>query len=181
MVADLKAPFRFEKQAGLLAGFGLRGRFAPSKISKVFCHRSVPVRRHAKPLCALLLCLVCPGLLCAATPPLPSYFLRVWQTENGLPDNAVTAIVQTHDGYLWLGTYDGLARFDGASFTVFDNNNTPEMSSSRIISLFEDGEGNLWIGHETGELTRYRDGHFYAVKFNATWEDRKISGIGSGP
>lgn len=180
-MVDLKAPFRFEKWAGLLAGFGLRGRFAPSKISKVFFHRPVPVRRHAKPLCALLLCLVCPGLLCAATPPLPSYFLRVWQTENGLPDNAVTTIVQTHDGYLWLGTYDGLARFDGASFTVFDNNNTPEMSSSRIISLFEDGEGNLWIGHETGELTRYRDGHFYAVKFNATWEDRKISGIGAYP
>ena len=91
----------------------------------------------------------------------------------------MTAIVQTHDGYLWVGTYDGLARFDGASFTVFDNNNTPEMSSSRVISLFEDREGNLWIGHETGELTRYRDGHFYAVKFNPGWDNRKISGIGA--
>ncbi len=110
---------------------------------------------------------------------MPSYFLRVWQTEDGLPENVVTAIVQTHDGYLWVGTYDGLARFDGASFTVFDNNNTPEMSSSRVISLFEDREGNLWIGHETGELTRYRDGHFYAVKFNPPWNDRKISGIGA--
>jgi len=129
-------------------------------------------------VCALLLCLAGLGL-CAATPTLPSYFLRVWQTEDGLPENVVTAIVQTRDGYLWVGTYDGLARFDGASFTVFDNVNTPEMSSSRVISLFEDREGNLWIGHETGELTRYRDGHFYAVKFNPAWDNRKISGIGS--
>ena len=121
---------------------------------------------------------MCPGLR-AADSTLPSYFLRVWQTEDGLPENVVTAIVQTRDGYLWLGTYDGLARFDGANFTVFDNNNTPEMSSSRVISLFEDRAGNLWIGHETGELTRYHDGHFYTVKFNPAWEDKKISGIGS--
>ena len=144
----------------------------------MFLHRPILVRRCVRHICALLLCIACPGLR-AAAPTLPSYFPRVWQTGDGLPENTVTAIVQTHDGYLWLGTYDGLARFDGASFTVFDNNNTPEMSSSRVISLFEDREGNLWIGHETGELTRYRDGHFTAVKFNPAWEDRKISGIGA--
>ena len=42
----------------------------------------------------------------------PNYFIRAWQTENGLPQNSVTAVVQTRDGYLWLGTYSGLARFD---------------------------------------------------------------------
>ena len=129
-------------------------------------------------MCAWLLCFVGFGL-CAATPTLPNYFLRVWQTEDGLPENVVQAIVQTRDGYLWVGTYDGLARFDGATFTVFDNVNTPEMSSSRVVSLFEDREGNLWIGHETGELTRYRDGHFDAVPFSPAWDNRKISGIGS--
>jgi signal transduction histidine kinase/ligand-binding sensor domain-containing protein len=121
------------------------------------------------------------GLSLCAAPALPSFFIRTWQTQEGLPHNAVTAILQTHDGYLWLGTYDGLARFDGASFTVFDNNSTPEMSSSRVISLFEDNAGTLWIGHETGELTRYRDGHFHSVQFNPSWESRKVIGIGAGP
>ena len=146
----------------------------------MFLHRPIPVRRWVTRICTLLLCFAGPGPG-AAAPTLPSYYLRTWHTEDGLPENVVTAIVQTRDGYLWVGTYDGLARFDGASFTVFDNNNTPEMSSSRVISLYEDREGNLWIGHETGELTRYRDGHCYAVKFNPAWENRKISGIGADP
>ena len=144
----------------------------------MFHPRAVPVRWRARLWCALLVCLA--GLGRGAAPPtLPSYSHRVWQTEDGLPENVVTAVVQTRDGYLWVGTYDGLARFDGAGFTVFDDKNTPEMSSSRVISLFEDREGNLWIGHETGELTRYRDGHFYTVKFNPPWENHKIVGIGT--
>src|SRR6516162_3180533 len=93
--------------------------------------------------------------ICAETTNMPEYFTRVWQTRDGLPNNAVTAIVQTHDGYLWLATYDGLARFDGVTFNVFDNSNTPEMHSSRITSLFEDAEENLWIGCESGDLARY--------------------------
>ena len=48
----------------------------------------------------------------------PNYFIRSWQSEAGLPQNKVTAVVQTHDGYLWVGTYSGLARFDGVRFTV---------------------------------------------------------------
>ena len=63
-----------------------------------------------------------------------------------MPQNGVSAIVQTRDGYLWIGTYGGLARFDGVRFAVFDNNNTPAMFSSRVTSLFEDSTGTLWIG-----------------------------------
>jgi ligand-binding sensor domain-containing protein len=75
--------------------------------------------------------------------------------EQGLPQNKVTAIVQTHDGYLWVGTYNGLARFDGVRFTVFDDSNTPELRSSRITSLFEAADDALWIGTESGGVTRY--------------------------
>jgi len=107
------------------------------------------------------------------------YFTRVWQTQDGLPNNAVTSILQTRDGYLWLATYDGLARFDGVNFTVFDNSNTPEMRSSRITSLFEDAAGNLWIGCESGDLTRYHDGHFYSVPFHPSWENKKIQAVGA--
>src|SRR6202040_643977 len=93
----------------------------------------------------------------------PLYSFDVWQTEQGLPQNSVTSIVQTRDGYLWLGTYNGLVRFDGVRFKVFDSSNTPEFQGSRITSLFEDGEGSLWIGHETGNLTRLRSGSFSQV------------------
>ncbi|HEY1787747.1 MAG TPA: two-component regulator propeller domain-containing protein, partial [Verrucomicrobiae bacterium] len=47
----------------------------------------------------------------------------------------------------------------------------------RVTSLFEDADGNLWIGYETGELTRYRDGHFYTTDFRAPWEQKKIQTI----
>lgn len=114
---------------------------------------------------------------------LPGYFTHTWRTEDGLPNDAVSDIVQTRDGYLWLATYDGLARFDGVTFTRFDSSTTPEMHSTRVTSLYEDAKGNLWIGYETGELTRYRNGHFYTTEFRAPWEQKKIQSIkgdGSG-
>jgi ligand-binding sensor domain-containing protein/two-component sensor histidine kinase len=107
----------------------------------------------------------------------PNYFTRIWQVEQGLPQNKVTAVVQTRDGYLWVGTYGGLARFDGVHFTVFNDNNTPEIRSSRITSLFEDSDGVLWIGTESGDVSQYKDGHFTAVPLHATWSGGKIYAI----
>jgi signal transduction histidine kinase/ligand-binding sensor domain-containing protein len=107
----------------------------------------------------------------------PDYSFDVWQAEQGLPQNAVTAIVQTRDGYLWLGTYNGLVRFDGVRFKVFDTGTTPEFKDSRITSLFEDAAGVLWIGHETGALTQLRDGKFSAVKLDGDWPGGSITDI----
>jgi ligand-binding sensor domain-containing protein/signal transduction histidine kinase len=109
----------------------------------------------------------------------PEYFAHLWQTEDGLPQNSVTAIVQTRDGYLWMGTYGALTRFDGARFVVFDGSTTPELKSSRVTCLFEDSSGSLWIGQETGELTRYRDGRFETVKAPASGKGRRIFALGS--
>jgi signal transduction histidine kinase/ligand-binding sensor domain-containing protein len=109
----------------------------------------------------------------------PNYFIRSWQSEAGLPQNKVTAVVQTHDGYLWVGTYSGLARFDGVRFTIFDENNTPAMWSSRVTSLFEAADGALWIGDESGQVTRYQAGRFQAVPFRAAWSGGKIYDIAS--
>ncbi len=90
----------------------------------------------------------------------PTEFLHtVWTTENGLPQNDVV-LVQTRDGYLWLGTHGGLARFDGVKFTVFDTGNTAGLRSNRILALCEDGAGNLWIGTQNGGLVRYSQGSF---------------------
>ena len=109
----------------------------------------------------------------------PNYFVHVWQTDEGLPQNGVSAIVQTLDGYLWVGTYSGLARFDGLQFRVFDNINTPEMYSSRVTSLYADASGGLWIGYETGGLIHYQDGRFESVDTGPEWSGRKILAIGA--
>ena len=109
----------------------------------------------------------------------PNYFPRSWKTEDGLPDNAVTAAVQTRDGYLWAGTYGGLARFDGTRFTVFNSAGTPALQSDRVTSLFEDAKGTLWIGHERGDLTSYHDGKFEAQAVHETGARRKITAIGA--
>jgi ligand-binding sensor domain-containing protein/signal transduction histidine kinase len=102
----------------------------------------------------------------------------VWQTEDGLPQNTVTAAVQTHDGYLWFGTNSGLARFDGERFQVFSSANTPELHDRRISSLYEDANGMLWIGQETGSLMRYREGRFESVDLAPRSTNDKIVGIG---
>ncbi len=109
----------------------------------------------------------------------PNYVTRVWVRESGLPQNAVTTVLQTHEGYLWIGTYNGLARFDGERFVSFDSGNTPELGDSRVTSLFEDRDGTLWIGHETGELTGYAQGHFKSAAGAVHWKKSKILDIGA--
>ena len=88
------------------------------------------------------------------------YLVDGWDTEKDLPSSTVTSIAQTPDGYLWVGTYNGLARFDGARFVTFDPVNTPELSQSRVQGLFLDANGTLWINTFRGGLTSYRNGVF---------------------
>jgi ligand-binding sensor domain-containing protein len=96
----------------------------------------------------------------------------VWQTSDGLPVNTVKVIHQTRDGYLWMATYEGLARFDGARFTVFDSTSTPELRVSFINTITEDEHGALWIATNGGGLVRYQDGGFTA--FNVPGSERQI-------
>ncbi len=88
------------------------------------------------------------------------YANDVWHTEQGLPQNSVRSIAQTPDGYLWLATEQGLARFDGIRFAVFDQRNTPSLLANEITSLLVDPQGALWIGTHGGGLSRYAHGEF---------------------
>jgi ligand-binding sensor domain-containing protein/signal transduction histidine kinase len=88
------------------------------------------------------------------------YHHRAWQIEDGLPQNSVQAIAQTSEGYIWLATQEGLARFDGIKFTVFDINNTPALKANNIQTLYVDRAGALWIGTEGGGLSRLADSQF---------------------
>ncbi len=93
---------------------------------------------------------------------LTQYVHEVWQQEDGLPEDDVTTITQTRDGYIWLGTEAGLVRFDGIRFTVFDQSNTPELTSGFIHKLHEGRDGSLWIGTDAGGIYRLQNGKFTA-------------------
>jgi ligand-binding sensor domain-containing protein len=94
----------------------------------------------------------------------PSYQIDVWQTDEGLPQSTVTSIAQTRDGYLWLGTQNGLVRFDGVNFKVFNENNTPAIQNNRMVQLFVGRQGTLWVSGEQGELLCLRSGRFSYYK-----------------
>ncbi|MGB7767995.1 MAG: two-component regulator propeller domain-containing protein [Verrucomicrobiia bacterium] len=81
-----------------------------------------------------------------------------WGTEQGLPGSAVISVIQTQDGYLWLGTQYGLVRFDGIHFSVFDEENTPGLNNDQIDYLFQDRRTNLWIGTDAGGAALEKDG-----------------------
>ncbi len=89
------------------------------------------------------------------------YAHQVWKTDQGLPQNSIQAILQTRDGYIWLGTERGLVRFDGVQFTVFDKGNSPGLRNSNAQALYQDRDGNLWVG-TWGGLHRFRNGVFTA-------------------
>lgn len=93
---------------------------------------------------------------------LTQYRLDVWNVERGFPQNSVYTIAQTADGYIWLGTMDGLVRFDGARFHVFNKSNTDRLNDNHIRSLHVDIIGNLWIGTMNGGLSCFRDSVFTA-------------------
>ena len=88
------------------------------------------------------------------------YGSRTWQTDDGLPHNDVQALAQTLDGYLWVGTLAGLARFDGLNFTLVAPPSAPELQNASITALCADREGALWIGTDGGGLVRLQDGAF---------------------
>jgi signal transduction histidine kinase/ligand-binding sensor domain-containing protein len=98
---------------------------------------------------------------CAVFAAAPSgYTRKLWQTQDGLPEQTVQAFAQTPDHYLWIGTTGGLLRFDGARFTLFDHGNTPQLHENSVFALATSRDGSLWIGTEGGGLTRYANGQF---------------------
>lgn len=100
-------------------------------------------------------------LLCGgAIPGWAQYRFDHWTADNGLPQNSVRDIVQTRDGYLWLTTFDGLVRFDGVRFTVFNKSNSPGIVTNRFLHLYEDAKGDLWASAEGGIITRLHAGVF---------------------
>lgn len=88
------------------------------------------------------------------------YLIDVWRGEHGLPQSTVTGISQTPDGFLWISTLDGLARFDGLHFKMFRAGNTPALGTGRIRFLFPDGPGAFWLAIQEGDVVRFDGARF---------------------
>ena len=117
----------------------------------------VPCGRVLRVLGALLAVLAGAAGRSADVP--SAYEHQTWRTENGLPQNSVHSIVQTSDGYIWLATEGGLARFDGLKFAVFDSENTAGLRNNNIRALLAGPDNSLWIATADG-LTRLENGRF---------------------
>ena len=84
---------------------------------------------------------------------LNDYVCRNWTTADGLPGMTITAIMQDQKGYIYIGTYDGLARFDGVEFATFSRNIDSKYDFASVRSIFQDSNGNLWVGHNDEGVT----------------------------
>src|SRR6202790_2134424 len=122
-------------------------------------------------------CLAIPAFGLALNPgkSLTQYTRTVWTQEHGLPQDSIRAITQTSDGYLWLGTDEGLARFDGYEFIIF-NKDRGELPSNSITALAAGRDGVLWIGTSNG-LARYQNKTFHAYSTKDGLPDNGIAGL----
>lgn len=119
-------------------------------------------RSAAVPALALAWLLLQAGALAGLDPEkrITQYTVNVWKRERGLPNNSIMAIAQDPSGFLWLGTAEGLVRFDGANFDIFHSGNTPAFRDNLINNLFLDRRGVLWVGTLRGKLLSLEPGGF---------------------
>ncbi len=99
----------------------------------------------------------------SAAPHETNYLVDTWTVKDGLPHNSVRWLAQTPDGFLWAGTIQGLARFDGLRFKTFEPTANPALGDARIKSLCLDPGGALWVLGENGSIARREQGGFVAV------------------
>ncbi|HEY9509998.1 MAG TPA: two-component regulator propeller domain-containing protein, partial [Verrucomicrobiae bacterium] len=107
------------------------------------------------------------------------YLIHEWQTEDGLPQNWVSSIAQTPDGYLWIGTrYGGLARFDGVRFVAFNQQNTPnELKDVQVEFLNVDETGTLWVIMGNESITAVRNGEFKLWRWPRTQPRLRVESV----
>ena len=107
----------------------------------------------------------------------PDYVIRHFRMQDGLPSDQVRAVLQTHEGYLWVATQDGLARFNGEGFRDFSQANTPQLRNNLVSCLYQDRESRLWIGSDTGEIAWLDGAGFHELDENLNRHNAPISHI----
>ncbi len=92
-----------------------------------------------------------------------SYVITNYTADNGLPQNTVDLVNQTSDGYIWIGTYAGLARYDGVKFVHFNKSITPAFKINHVTVMYQDKSGTSWFGTNGGGIVRYAKHTFSTV------------------
>jgi len=128
-------------------------------------------------LCCFCLCLARASSGLDPHKPITQYVHTVWRSEDGLPQNSIQALLQTRDGYLWIGTQEGLVRFNGVEFKVFNKATTPAIRHNDVRALYQDRDGALWIGTFGGGLARYKDGNFSSYTVQQGLSNNSVSSI----
>lgn len=125
------------------------------------------MHRFLRSACAIFFaCLVAAAVPVQAldpTRPLVDFSLQTWNIDQGLPHDAIVSLAQTDDGYMWAGTWGGLARFNGSEFRHFDADNTKALKDDGILALHAGRNNTLWVGTHRGGLARLRDGRWQAI------------------
>ena len=117
------------------------------------------MRKTLKKVIFIIISLFISSFLFAQHSILNDYITREWSTIEGLPGNSVTDIIQSQDGYLYIGTYDGLSRFDGFDFKIFNKYSGDKYKYTSVRALYEDKKGNLWVGSNDEGLALIKKDH----------------------
>jgi ligand-binding sensor domain-containing protein/AraC-like DNA-binding protein len=128
--------------------------------SRCSCSPGCRVNRKIFAYLLLLLVLVVENFALDPNAALDKYIHRQWSVKDGLPHDSVTCFAQDAKGFIWVGTDNGLARFDGDDFKIFNKNNTKEIKNNSITSLYASADGTLWIGTEGGGISIFKNNRF---------------------
>jgi len=124
----------------------------------------------------LITILICLSFLPNHSYAFNKYIQKIWNTNSGLPQNSIEDIVQTQDGFIWIATHNGLARFDGVKFKIFKRSDLKNVKSPSIKKLYVDNNNNLWIGTAKGLAIKKNDKFYHFDKLsnysiNAIFQD----------
>lgn len=110
---------------------------------------------------------------------LTQYSHDYWDLDKGMPSNTVLDNLLSSEGYMWIATFDGLVKFDGVNFQMFNEKNHPSFKKNGALSLFEDEDNTLWIGTNGGGLIKMKDGDFVLFQDDTLQQSNIITAIDS--
>jgi len=109
------------------------------------------------------------------------YAVDSWSSKDGLPSSSVNDILQSDNSYLWLATFNGLVRFDGFYFNVYNTSNTLGLVSNKILEIFEDSKNRMWVGTEVGQLTLLKSKKSFHLGSSYGLDANQITNISEDP